>query len=108
MNNLQAIKKCQKKAWKEIQQIQNASNFLEVEQSISDAVEKTFGMWDKGLLLVRMKRLGEMGELEGQLIIRIRRANFDKWQWLVRNYLEEFIPKRFFHTLMYKRYIGEI
>lgn len=103
MNNLQAISKCRKKAWEEIKIIQSANNMLEIEQAISNAVEKTFGFWNKGLLLIRMKKLGQMGEFEHAM--RIRRTNFDNWQSLIRAYLVDMIPARFNNTLMYRRVV---
>lgn len=56
MNREQAILKLHKKAYLEIKKIQSANNMLEVESAISDAIEKTFGLYNKGLLLVRMKK----------------------------------------------------
>lgn len=106
-NESQAITKCQKKAWAEIKNIQNAGNMLVVEQSISDAIEKTFGMWNKGMYLIGMKRLGEMSLLEGERVIRIRRVNYNRYLYVVRNYLIDMIPTRFNHTTMYKKLIGQ-
>lgn len=105
MTTKQAILKCQKKAWREIKHIQNASNMLTVLGAMSDAIEKTFGMWDRGVYMIGMKKLGAMGVLEGERVIRIRRSNHDKHVGTVRAYLIEFIPDRMFNSTMYKRHI---
>lgn len=101
MNRFQAINKCNKKAWPEIKAIKNAANMLEVEQAINDAVEKTFGFYNKGFLMVRMRKLGQMGELEHTM--RIRRINWDNWLSLVRTYLIEMIPERLHKNHMYQK-----
>lgn len=104
----QAILKCNKKAWQEIKNIQNAPNMVCVEQMIADAIEKTFGLWDRGVLMIRMRKLGAMGTLEGERMIRIRRNNYDRHLSVVRNYLIDMIPVRFFNTLMYKKLTNQI
>lgn len=108
MTTQQALLKCNKKAWKEIKNIKNAGNMLSVEGAISDAIQKTFGMWDKGVYLIGMKKLGEMGVLEGERVIRIRRQNFSNHVGTIRHYLMEMIPVRFHNTLMYAKMIGRI
>lgn len=108
MNTQQAILKCQKKAWKEIKNIRNAPNMICVEGAISDAIEKTFGMWDRGVYMIGMKKLGAMGVLEGEMVIRIRRSNYDKHLSVVRNYLIDMIPERMFNTMMYKKMTNQI
>ncbi len=79
-----------------------------VESAISDALQKTFGIWDKGVYLIGMKKLGEMGVLEGERVIRIRRSNWDKHVGTVRHYLMDMIPVRFYNSLMYAKMIGRI
>lgn len=106
MNVQQAILKCNKKAWMEIKQIQNANNMLEVEGAVNDALAKTFGMWNQGVYLIGMRRLGQMGGLEGERVIRIRRRNWDRHLSVIRHYLIDFIPERFFNTIMYRKFIG--
>lgn len=108
MKTEQAILKCNKKAWQEIKAIKSAPNMVCVEQLISDAIEKTFGLWDRGFLMIRMRKLGQMGVLEGERMIRIRRANFDKHIGTVRNYLMDMIPSRLRTSMMYNRMIGRI
>lgn len=108
MKTEQAILKCNKKAWKEIRVIKTAPNMLCVEQAVSDAIEKTFGMWDRGVYMIGMKKLGEMGALEGERVIRIRRANWDKHVGTIRHYLIDMIPTRFHNSMMYAKMIGRI
>lgn len=79
---------------------------VEIEQIIEDAKGKTFGFWNNGIEMVRMRRLGTMGELEHAM--RIRRSNWDKHVGLIHNYLTEMIPNKFFNTLMYKKFMGYI
>lgn len=102
----QAILKCNKKAWQEIKTIKNAPNMLCAEHAIEVALAKTFGIWNQGLLILEMKRLGRMGQLEAH--IRIHRANWDRWVSEVRHYLVGMIPVRMHTTLMYQRLIGRL
>lgn len=104
MNSQQAIKKCQKKAWTDIKIIQSAPNMLAVESAINNAIEKTFGLYNEGLLIVGMKKLGQMGELE--FVMRIHRQDFSNCSCIVRSYLIDLIPSRFHNTLMYRKLIG--
>lgn len=108
MNTQQAILKCNKKAWQEIKMIKSASNMVGMDQLIGDAIEKTFGLYDRGVLMIRMRKLGQMGALEGEKMIRIRRSNFDKHVGIVRHYLMEFIPIRLHNSFMYAKLIGRI
>ena len=106
MNTKQAILKCNKKAWDEIKKIKNASTMMDIEHAIDNATFKTFGLWNKGLLLCGMRKLGQMVEFESMM--RIRRANWDNHLATVRYHLIEMIPARFYNTLMYKRLTNQI
>lgn len=106
MNTQQAIRKCHKKAWEEIKNLQTANNMLEVEQLIEDAKGKTFGFWNNGIEMVRMRRLGLMRELEHAM--RIRRSNWNNHVGLIHNYLAEMIPNKFHNSLMYRKFMGHI
>lgn len=79
---------------------------LEVEQLIQDAIGKTFGFWNNGIEVVRMRRLGMMGDLEHAM--RIRRSNWDNHVGTIHHYLAQMIPTKLCNSLMYKKFIGEI
>lgn len=108
MKTAQAILKCNKKAWPEIKMIKDANNMVGMDQLIGDAIEKTFGLYDRGVLMIRMRRLGQMGALEGEKMIRIRRKNFDNHVGTIRHYLIDMIPTRFHNSMMYAKLIGRL
>lgn len=96
-------KKIQNKAWKEIQQIQNAPNFMAVEQSISDAIQKTFGLWDWGMKKIIARENGTLEKFEKDHLQR--QIAFKTYGEVVRNMLIAYIPEGFRNCLMYKKYI---
>jgi hypothetical protein len=101
-----AISKCNKKAWEEIKKIQHAPNMVCVDSLIGDALAKTFGVWNEGVMIIQMRKLGQMGEVESR--VRIHRANWDKHMSQVRHYLIEMIPARLYKTMMYQKMVGHI
>lgn len=100
----QAILKCNKKAWQEIKKIQSAPNMLCVEGLINDALAKTFGVWNEGVMIIQMRKLGQMGKIERT--VNIHRQNWDRHLSVVRNYLIGFIPERMYKSRMYAQMVG--
>ena len=63
---MKLIKKINKKAYKQIAQIKDAHNMLEVESSINRALLITFGLWDLGLMKIAMREgYAELCQLYG-------------------------------------------
>lgn len=111
------IQKVNKKAFKEIRQIQTSSNMLEVESAINNAIHKTFGLWDLGLQKIAMRKgYNELCAIYGcitwngnfELMKAVRYHNFDTHKEDVKQYLISFIPERMKVSLMYKKITGNV
>lgn len=105
-NSEKAIAKCNKKAWQDIKNIQNAPNMVCAESLINDALAKTFGLWNEGMLVIRMRKLGQMGQAE--YAVRLHRENWNRYVSTVKSYLIEKIPARLHTSMMYQRMVGYI
>ena len=114
---MKLIKKINKKAYKQIAQIRDAHNMLEVESSISRALLTTFGLWDLGLIKIAMRNgyaqlckeygcVSYKGNFE--LLKAMRNYNFDTYQKQARVYLMSFIPERMRVSEMYKNLQSEL
>lgn len=110
------IKKANKKAWKEIQQIKDSKNMFMVESAINTALLKTFGIKDFGLMKIAMTKGDDYSQLRIEygcntynsnydLLKTIRNHNFDTYHKEVKKYLISFIPERMKIVRMYKELI---
>lgn len=107
-------KKVAKKAFKEIKEILNATNMVQVEMSISSALQKTFGLQNIGMiahamntenvpLMNRYEYYGSNRNVE--LTKSIRYFNLDTYGIEAKRYLASLIPERMHKAQMYKNLI---
>lgn len=99
---MEAIKKANKKAYTEIRQIQNSSSMMDVNSLISTAMVKTFGLWNIGLLKIRMNNNEQFDVLKSR-----RLANMNKYGKDVKSYLITFIPDKLKNCIMYNELISK-
>ena len=100
MENL--VEKINKKAFTEISEIATSSNMLQVQDAISMAILKTFGLHNIGLTVIAMRKRNctdtEVGTLKA-----VRYFNHDTNKQQAISYLTQFVPQRLKSTTMYKK-----
>lgn len=111
---MNAIISCQKKAYKQIRQIQNAKNMLEVGDAMFHAILETFGVANLGLIKYAMdKGYTQVLETYGahkytsfDVCKYVRNNNLKMHRNEVRQYLISFIPERMKKCAMYREMIA--
>lgn len=115
MNNF--ISKCNKKAYKSIKNIMQATNMIQVESSINTAIMHTFGTNNFGLIKIAMRKATEgengydklLGVYGGhtyrynfELLKAMRLHNQEEYYNIVKAHLMQFIPERLHKSEMYR------
>lgn len=109
---MKVVEKVNKKAYTEIKQIQEAHNMLEIESAINNAILKTFGLFNIGLMKIAMRDNiltlqikygcvsynGDFNKMK-----TIREENLNRYKNDVKKYLMSFIPERMKITTMYAK-----
>ena len=97
---MKTIEKVNKRAWEEIKKIQESTNMIDVSSLINNAILKTFGLWNLGLLKIK---IGNNERFE--TIREYRHDNLDKYGKEAKCYLITFIPQRLKKTIMFNEII---
>lgn len=95
-------KKIHSKAWMEIAAIQNANNFLTIEQAISDGIAKTFGLWNAGMKRIQARQQGEACLRAFERGQEFRQYCIRSWGEVARDIFMSYIPTKFRFTHMYR------
>lgn len=120
---MKVIDKVNKKAWVQIKQISQAKNMLEVESAIGEAVLRSFGLWNIGLMKIAMRKVaeGDNGYVglqkeygchswnnDFERMKEIRDFNLKNYKSIALQYLYSFIPSRIRSVAMFKKMMHEI
>lgn len=93
-------RKIQKRAWRQIQQIRDASNMLDVHGAISEGVLEVFGLRHIGMLRVVMRNRGMLNDFYALQTWRLfEKAKHERF---VIQYLATHIPERLHKCRMYQ------
>lgn len=95
----------QRRAGAELRNIENASNMLEVENALSNAMHKVFGSWNIGLKKCAAIRKGSFDPIAWENN-RQRRAEAQyRFGEHARNIILSYVPARLRGTIMYSKLI---
>lgn len=104
MTHLQ--KRIIRKAWKNLQLIQTASNMIEIEALISYSLRDSFGLKDKGMYAIIARENGNTEQFLShweKKELAAKSCKNDAMRFLIG-----FIPRRFQVTAMYKQLLAKV